>query len=220
MTTALKKLSLGLILITAILVVILVGQIRDARFISTKAQQIPLISSVAVNIPITGDDFILGNPGAPLTIVAFLDFTDTESLRDYRTISALVNKNPTKIRLFVKHHPERAFFSNPVLVHQAAICAGKQGRYWTYLDAIADSKRTLRQTQLTALAEKNQLVMSTWETCLSAEATANALQNDLQIASDLDLPSAPVIFINNKLLNPEETVDLTQLLTSFITTNL
>ena len=220
MTIALKKLSFALILITTILVVILIGQINDARIISTKVQQIPLISPVSVNIPITGDDFILGNPGAPLTVVAFLNFADRQSLRDYRTISALVNKNPKKMRLLVKHYPSRAFFSNPLLVHQAALCAGKQGRYWTFLNDVAESKHTLRQTQLTDLAENNQLSMTAWTACLSDEATNAAIQKDLQIVNELILPAAPVIFINNKLLNPEEAVDLTQLLTTFITTDL
>lgn len=216
MTSALKKLLIGLSVITILMVLLLLSQIREANTININTQQLPLISPVAVEIPFTKEDPILGNSGSPLTIVALLNFNDNRSREYYRTIADIIRKNPTKARLMVKHYPDNAFFSNPLLIHEALYCAGKQNKFWNYADGLAAGKKTFHEAQLVSLAETSKLSLTAWKTCLTDPATLSSIQNDVAFAKGFGLPPAPTIFLNNKLLNPEEDINLDQLLNSFI----
>lgn len=214
--TAHTKLAFSLGVAAILLGVIFVQQIRDAQMINVSTEQLPLILPTTIEIPTAKTEPLLGNPGAPLTVVAYLNFGNAKSRDYYKIISDIVRVNPTKIRLYVKHYPEESFFSNPLLAHQALHCAGKQGQFWQFASALADQTKTPNQNKLTELAEKNKIGIEQWQKCISAEDTLTAIQNDVVFMRGFGLPSAPILFLNNKLLNPQEKINLQQLLTSFI----
>lgn len=217
MLPAHKKLLIGLSAITIVFLFILVKQVRTARYIITKTEQMPLISQVSIPIPLSPTDYMLGNPGAPLTVVGFIDFSDERSRTYYSQVTKVVREQPTKVRFIVKHYPGYAFFSDPLLPHKAAECAGAQGKFWEYANLITQDKRTPNEKRLHEFAEQNMLAVKTWEDCLEAEQTEASIIEDVAVGQSLYLPEAPIFFINNKLLNPAEDIDLSQLLTSFIT---
>lgn len=212
-----KKLWVGLGVIIIIMFIILIEQIKTARGITTQTDNLPLVSPNMVEIPIAITDPILGNPGAPLTLVGFFDITDKKSRSLYAEIAKIIKKRPNKIRFIWKDLPGTGFFTDPLLVHQAAHCAKLQNKFWPYVNDLMTSSRSLRESALNDFAKQENLHLSTWENCLSEQTTKDAIGESVLLARSLQLPPAPILFINNKLLNPDADLDLEQFLSTLIT---
>lgn len=212
-----KKLWTGLGVIIIIMLLILIDQIKTARSITTKADNLPLISPNMVEVPILATDPILGNPGAALTVVGFFDLTDTASRALYEQISRVITAHPDKVRFIWKDFPGSGFFIDPVLAHQAAYCAKLQNKFWPYVKDLLTSNHNLRESILRGYAEQENLTMPAWENCLKDQATKDAIGQGVVTAQRLYLPQAPIVFINNKLLNPDADLDLEQFLSTLIT---
>jgi protein-disulfide isomerase len=216
MKSTFKKLLLALVLVIALTGLILFQQIRQAFSITTTAETLPLLSPNLINVPTTEKDQMLGNPGAPMTVIGFFDLTDKQSKNYYQAIERVVAKNPLKIRFIWKDHPGSGIFTQPVTAHTAAVCAGAQNHFWDFVNASFAHKGRLSAKALREIATTLYLNLPQWDFCVSDSATTQLLGEDIILAEQLGLPSAPVVFINNKMLNPNEEVDLEQLLTSFI----
>lgn len=215
--SASKKLWGGLGVIIIVMLIILVDQIKTAHSITTRAEDLPLISPNMVEIATSATDPILGNPGASLTLVGFFDVTDDKSRELYGHISKLIKAHPDKIRFIWKDFPGSGFFTDPVLAHQAAHCAKVQNRFWPYLNDLMTSSRGLRESVLRDYANQENLNMPAWENCLTDQTTKDAVGQGVVLAQSLYLPEAPILFINNKLLNPDADIDLEQFLSTLIT---
>lgn len=216
MTPALKRLILVLGAITVLMLVILAKQIRTAHSITTKPVDLPLLSSNSVDIPITEEDQMFGNRGAKLTVVGFFDINNKLSRQYFLKIYDLVQKNPTKARFVWKFYPEKSLFRDTAIANQALYCAGKQNKFWSYAEKLAAEKRTIKDSRLIEVARELKLNQTLLETCIVSDESLNRVGNDYSLGQSLYLPEPPMVFVNNKLLNLDDTMDLTQLLTSLL----
>lgn len=195
----------------------LTREIKDVKKLTTKTTEEPLIADRAIAIPITSSDQILGNPGAPLTVIEYLDLKNNFDKKIHLEISAFVASHPQDVRLIFKHSPvPKFFFNDGVLAHQTAFCAGKQKMFWPFLKELVLSDNNLRETGLkkTALAAELN-IEKLWECVESEEARQSVLSNRLE-AEQLLSGEPPLVFLNNRKLNIHQDVDLTELLTSLI----
>jgi len=212
-----KKLFIGLIGVIALVAFLLVQQIRRASSITTHTKVLPIISAEAVDIPLDKSEPILGSPGAPLTLVEFVDLGIADARSLHTTLAAFVAEHPQDVRLFFKDTPNSSIFSvNATLAHQAAYCAGKQKNFWPFVGRVAENSGNLREANLRKIAADLKLNSTEWWACVQSGEAGQKMEATAALSKNLSIGTAPALFVNNKRVNLGENINLKQMLGSFI----
>lgn len=210
-----KKLFLALALAILITTLLLARQIKNARLITIKMAEKPLVSPVAVALPTTPADPLLGNPGAPMTVVVFGDLFDAKTRSLLAAVINFVGKHPAVVRLIFKPTPEEHIWGGALLAHKALWCAASGRKFWPLLQALTAApnigESALAYAAKSAGLDDNQLL-----NCTRLASTKQAVLSATTIARDSGITVTPALFINNKQINLEEEVDVEQMLTTFI----
>src|SRR5262249_39059598 len=113
---------------------------RDAFIASLRSQ-----SNVVVRLqapPIVRIDVITegaptrGPAMAPVTIVEFSDFHCPFCRQVLPTLAQIMARYGDKIRLVFRDYPIEQLHPGATKAHHAARCAGEQGKFWGYHDAL------------------------------------------------------------------------------------
>lgn len=210
-----KKFILFLAIITAIAGLTLFKQIKKAGNITTKVVEKPLINPSLVNIPITANDQILGNPGANLTIVEYLDLSDEKSVNLHQQLANIIGKNPMAARLVWKDLPSGSLFGDNTLPHRAIWCAGDQKKFWPFVEQLLSAQKIDADAINNALS-KTQLNADLFNQCLNNAAGKQMMAAAVAAGKIIGVTKAPALFVNNQQINLDEDVDIAQMITTFI----
>lgn len=227
MTKSNKQLYASLVVLTILMTALLVREINNYKRIATEQATEPLISDNTTPLPDGDPRLILGNKGAPLTIVEYMNLGNNRSKEVHQQLVSFVRKQPLKARLVLKNAPVSHFFSDPTLAHKAAYCAAKQNCsrskneapepcVWSFLDSIIGNNYSLRESGLRKAAAETSMKIDAWWICVNDPATEIAVQKDLSEAVSLQAGEPPLIYLNNRKLNVMHDLDLDNLLTSLI----
>ncbi len=212
MTFTNKKLYAILLILTTIIGLMLWKEINNFQSITTSASTEPLIADASTPLNISPTDQSL-NPGGQLIVVEYQDLGNSKARILHEELSSFAEKNPG-VRLVFKHAPVAQLFSDGVLAHKAAYCAGLQHKLWSFLDNLISRDYDLRQSGLQKAAEDTRLDLPLWSACLASENTIAAIQKDYDEARGLELGAPPLIFINNKKLNTKLDINISDLLST------
>lgn len=80
--------------------------------------------------PVTDDDWILGNPDAPITFVEYADFQCPACAPFANYLDSLLDAFPTSIRVVFRHLPLASIHDKAYISSMAAEAAGAQGKFW------------------------------------------------------------------------------------------
>ena len=201
-------------------------QIRRANQITVFRAESPLISANAVFIPDSESDQTIGNPGAALTIVEFMDMGCARCVALHAAIKDFVIKHPQDIKMVWKDNAKPGLLSNYALAHQAAFCAslpgealaksGQQNKFWEFMDIAIANKNNLQEPGLKKIAQDLNLDLEKWWQCANSPETKQIMANAARIADQLGIRSLPAIFANNKLINTGKDVNIEEMLENFI----
>lgn len=191
-------------------------QIMRANQITIQRSEAPLISAVAINLPASASEQTLGNPGATTTIVEFMDLNCARCLSLHATIKDFVSKHPQSIRMIWKDDVKPGIFSNYTLAHQAAFCAGKQNKFWEFMDMAITNKNNLTEPGLKKIALDLNFDVEPWWQCVNSADTKQAIADSVLMADQLGIKSLPAVFVNNKLINTAKDVNMEEMLGNFI----
>ena len=98
----------------------------------------------------------------------------------------------------IKHYPYR-YRDYSYLAAQAAEAARVQGKFWDYFDLMLHEKRLTRD-DLIGYAEQLNLDVARFTRELDSEQHRPRVEQDVQLARQLDLYQTPSIVINGRLL--------------------
>ncbi len=213
-----KKIILLLIPLIIGAGILLVAQIKRALSITTTPSNTPLISPESIFIPISSDEPILSNPGAPLTIIEFADLGCTKCGAIHSTLSTFVAAHPEEVRLIFKSAPEhKLFLKANTLAHQAAWCAAKQQQYWPFITAAFATKKTyLDENIVKKIGNDLKLNFAPWWTCTTGNEAIQKIAESVTTAFQVGAAEQPTIFLNNRRLYLADDLDIEQLLNSLI----
>lgn len=212
-----KKLFFLLLAIVGLVGLFLAIQIKRAREITVIRNPIPLIAGGSMAIPDSVSEQIYGNPGAPVTITEFVDLGCAKCLVLHTAIKDFVSKNPLKVRLIWKDAVQpKILAQDPTLTHRAAFCAGKENKFWEFVDLVVSSKNNLTETGVKKIAEDLKLDTAKWWQCANSPETEDAIKSSTQIANQLGIKFLPAIFANNKLINTDAEINIQEMLEEFI----
>lgn len=148
----------------------------------------PAISYVETNDP------YLGPLNAPVTLVEFSDFycAYCKVFHD-QTLPSLLTKYDGKLRFIYRNFPS----SGGDTAAEAADCAGDQGAYWDYHDALFSAPHSYSSVdQFTSLATSLSLNEQVFMSCLSSGKHKQALAQDYQDGLSYGVAATPTFFIN------------------------
>jgi len=208
-----KKFFLLLIIVIAIAGFLVVKEVRRARGIVTEQQDVPLLAYEITPIPADSSDAPYGNPGAPITIFEFSNLGCDSCREIHEDITSFIRSHPQDIRLIWRYAPNRGWFSgNYELAHQAAFCAGKQGKFWEFTDAAIQDKDNLEEPGLSQMASSLRLNMPAWRMCMASDEAAQKMSEWSAIAKAFDINSAPTIFVNNRRVHLDKNINMEEMM--------
>lgn len=154
-----------------------------------------------------GDDVILGDPNAKVTLVEYGDFQCPFCARFFSETEARIRKDyieSGKVRMVYK---DFAFLGpESQAAAQAAECAKDQKKYWEYHDAlfrteIADGQENngnLSTEKLKSLASELGLNRSQFDSCFDAGKYKDEVAKDYSDAQAIGVQATPTSFINGR----------------------
>jgi protein-disulfide isomerase len=142
----------------------------------------------------------LGPKDAPVTIVEFGDFQCPYCRKAEDSIKEVRNKYGDKVRLIYMDFP-LSFHPNAQPAAEAAHCAGDQGKFWQFHDAVFNAQPNIAAPDLKAAAAKLGIDMQKFSQCLDAHKHLSAVQQDQQQGTALGVDGTPAFFINGRFLS-------------------
>lgn len=157
------------------------------------------------------DDHAIGDPDAPVVIEEFSDFQCPFCRRFHDdTFPQIVEEyvRTGKVYFVYRHFPvvdrnDPAQESHAAA--QAAICAGRQNRFWDYQDILFANQNgenigDYTERRLKAMADELGLDMDAFNECFGSQDAQAAVAADTLFASQNGLSSTPSFLINGKTL--------------------
>ena len=143
---------------------------------------------------------ILGPSNAPVTIVEFSDYQCPYCQAwDQQVYQQLMTSYPNKIRFVYRDlplpmHPEA------IPAAEAADCAGEQGAYWKYHDALFNQQYGLNRAAYEHYAADLGLDGKAFAACLDSQRYLSKVQANASDAASAGLNSTPSFVINGRVL--------------------
>ena len=147
----------------------------------------------------------IGSKDAKVTIIEFSDFQCPYCRQSQSTLKKLMLNYANDVRLVFKHLPLE-IHSEAFGAAQAAFCAGQQGSFWQYHDALfaldSFSPEIFKKS-----ASQLGLDVSGLDDCLKSKTSSAAIQADIGEAKRLGINSTPTFVINGRMLRGVGTFD-------------
>jgi protein-disulfide isomerase len=141
------------------------------------------------------DDPSIGPADAPITIVEFSDFNCPYCRKwQQETFPALMASYPGQIHFVYRDFPVTS--QESYIAAQAAECAGDQGKYWEFHNALFSGKHGLGTDAYTQYAKEIGIDGQSLLDCISSGKYADEVQADAAYAASLGATGTPTFFIN------------------------
>ena len=141
---------------------------------------------------------VLGNKDARVTLVEFSDFQCPFCARHSReTLPAIVKEyvNAGKVKYVLRDFPIDALHPRARKAHEAAHCAGDQGKYWEMSHRLFANIRGQEPAQLTAHAKALGLDVAKFDQCLASERHASRIQSAIDEGQRAGVRGTPSFFV-------------------------
>lgn len=133
-----------------------------------------------------------------ITIVEFADFTCVYCRAIESEIVKVLQENP-EVRHVWRDMPVAQDTPEAMIASVAGRCAKDQGKFW-------DMHHQLIQAEIITLAKVNEfaeqieLNRTDFSTCMSSNKHVTAIQQDIRMAKEHNLSSAPTLFIGDEVI--------------------
>jgi protein-disulfide isomerase len=165
----------------------------------------PEVQRVDVNI--TGAPS-KGPANAPVTLVEFSDFhcPFCKQIEDNNTLTQLLSKYGDQLKMVWIDYPIDQLHPQARQAHEAARCAGDQGKFWEYHNSLYTGAPKAGD-QLKAAAQQVGLDIPTFDACLSSGKHQATVQKDVDQGKRLGLTGTPTFFVNGRPLIGAQPLD-------------
>lgn len=145
----------------------------------------------------TEDSPTLGPADAPVTIVEFSDYECPYCARWHQQVyKRLMQEYEGKIRFVYRDFPLTSIHANATPAAIAAHCAGEQGAYFPFHDALFSYQYELGREAYLTYANALGLDAQSFETCLEEQRFADKVEADLRYGLSIGVSSTPTFFVN------------------------
>jgi protein-disulfide isomerase len=180
---------------------IYVQGLRDKAKVAVYLEE-PASARVAVN----SKGFSRGPMNAPVTIVEFSDFECPFCRAVLPTITELMSRYPGKVRWVFRDFPIQSLHPTASKAHEAARCAGEQGKFWEYHDLLFARLPRNSVPALKQYAGELKLKSAAFAECLERGRYRAEVASDLQEGKRLGIEVTPTFFINGRMREGEQSI--------------
>ncbi len=145
-------------------------------------------------------DRMRGSKDAPVQIVVFSDFECPYCARVETVLNQVRARYDGKIAVTFRDFP-LPMHSSAETAAEAANCAGMQGKYWEYHDALFADQARLSPPDLRKHAETLDLDMGLFDACIEAGETKPKIAQDMEDGAASGVAGTPTVFVNGRLID-------------------
>jgi len=142
-----------------------------------------------------GDNPSIGPKGAPITIIEFTDYQCPFCSRVRATVNQLLDEYKDKIRYVLRDFP-LSFHQFAKKAHEAAHCAGDQGKYWEYNKELWANQQALSVDKLKEYAKAIKLDAKKFDKCLDEGKYTKVVEENVEYGASVGAQGTPSFFIN------------------------
>jgi protein-disulfide isomerase len=176
-------------------------QEKDALLDQLRKQQPLTVMLVAPRIDVKSAGHPeLGAKDAPITIVEFSDFQCPFCGRAEPTLKQVREKYGDKVRLVYMDFP-LSIHDHSIDAASAGRCAGEQGKFWEFHDAMFADQSKLKPDDLKAEAKKLGLDTAKFDQCFDTGKYKPAIESDMAQGHDLGIDGTPAFYVNGRPLS-------------------
>lgn len=158
-----------------------------------------------------GDNPALGPADAPITIIEFSDYECPFCARWHQQVySRLMKEYEGQIRFVYRDFPLENIHPNAVSAAIAAHCAGEQGAYFPFHDALFSYEYGLNREAYLTYAKRLELDLRAFEVCLDEARYADKVQANLEYGLSVGVSSTPTFFVNGIIIIGAQSFDVFQ----------
>lgn len=136
--------------------------------------------------PVTENDYIRGNPNAPIQIVEYSDYDCPFCKNFHETMNQIIEEyGPTgQVAWVYRHFPLEQLHPNAPAIAVAAECVGELGgneAFWTFSDLVFDERAVNEPTninRLTEFATDSGVNAAAFDNCVAEQRTRAAVEED------------------------------------------
>jgi protein-disulfide isomerase len=150
--------------------------------------------------------FARGPNNAPVTIVEFSDFQCPFCKAVRPTINELMTRYTGKVRWEFRDFPIQNIHPGASKAHEAARCAGEQGKFWEYHDKLFARSPNHSLPELQLFARDLKLESVAFAECLESSKYHAAVAGDILEGKRLGVQGTPTFFINGRMREGEQSL--------------
>jgi protein-disulfide isomerase len=174
-----------------------IEQLQTTAGLSTN---LPYPDLPRVDVTVTPDDPIRGNPNAPITIVQFADYQCYYCNKVQPTIDRVLTEYDGKVRLVYKDFPLPAH-SRAQAGALAAHCAGEQGKYWEMNASLMANQSALGDGDLQGYAQAAGVDMPKYNACLASGKWEPIIAASAAEGQRAGVSATPTFFVDGTLIS-------------------
>jgi protein-disulfide isomerase len=165
--------------------------------LASLGKPVPVLTAAAPAAQIQKNPEIsFGLPNAPVILTWFSDLQSGLSVQATLLVRKLIDSHPGQIRLVFKNRPLESH-PGAMLLHEAAMAANAQGKFWQMHDLIVASPAKASRQDIMAYAQRIGLDQDRFQQDLDSGKYRALIQADLQEAQRRAVLGSPVFFLNS-----------------------
>ncbi|MBI2482641.1 DsbA family protein [Candidatus Uhrbacteria bacterium] len=149
-----------------------------------------------VNITVTDDDHIRGNPNAKVTIVEWSDFQCPFCSRFHPTVRQAMSEYGDKVRWVYRHFPLESIHPNARPAAEASECASEQGKFWEYADKLFEQQDALGPDLYKRIAKDLKLNEKQFNDCVTSRKYQKKVEGQEQSGLAIGVRGTPASYVN------------------------
>jgi protein-disulfide isomerase len=140
--------------------------------------------------------FARGPREAPVTIVEFSDFQCPFCKNVVVTLKQVLAQYPERVRWVFRDYPIAGLHPDAQRGHEAARCAGDQGKFWPYHDILFEQGPDVSPAALRQYAAQTGLDVAAFAGCVESGKHRAGVNADIEAGGQLGITGTPTFFIN------------------------
>jgi protein-disulfide isomerase len=147
-----------------------------------------------------------GPKDAPVAIVEFSDFQCPFCKAARPAVNEIMARYTGKVRWVFRDYPIETLHPTAPKAHEAARCAGEQGKFWEYHDLLFERSPSHSPEQLKQYARDLKLDGPAFAQCLESGKYQAEVAHDVQEGTRLGVSGTPTFVINGRFIEGEQSI--------------
>jgi len=190
---------IAVMVVTLFALIIIDGILRYDEQTPTAAsltnEEIAALSIIHASV-YTEDDPRIGNPDAPLVIVAFEDFACPFCKQSFPIIREVLTEYADEVLFVFRDFPLDDIHPTARIAAEAAECAHEQGKFWEYHDRLFQNQGVFDTESLIDYGIAAGLDPSTFASCVDLERYRSEVEADVTAGTEAGVEGTPTFFFN------------------------